>query len=165
MTTLAAPPLKFTEADVERANAEWKANCGPAALAACLGWTLDAVRPHLGDFERKGYMNPRMMHLAIQSAGHRIESSANLPTHGLARVQWGGPWMSPGVPIGARYARTHWIATKEAQGARWVFDVNGLWRPYYAWVAEIVPAIVASIPKADGTFDFIDRWEVRRARP
>lgn len=33
--------IRFTAADLERAHAEWSCSCGPAALAAICGLTLD----------------------------------------------------------------------------------------------------------------------------
>lgn len=32
-------------ADIEEAHEQWKANCGPAALAAVLGRSVASVRP------------------------------------------------------------------------------------------------------------------------
>jgi len=55
-----APP-KFSAADAERAADEWGMNCGPGAIAAIFGLTLDQVRPFMGDFERKRYTNPTLM--------------------------------------------------------------------------------------------------------
>jgi protein gp37 len=66
---IGGPPFpRFSAADVERANAEWGANCGPAAIAAIMGMTLDEVRPHLGDFESKHYTNPTLMFAVLDRA-------------------------------------------------------------------------------------------------
>jgi hypothetical protein len=54
--------VSFTEADAHRAYDEWGANCGPGALAAIAGLTLDKVRALMGDFETKGYTNPTLMY-------------------------------------------------------------------------------------------------------
>lgn len=37
--------LRFTLEDAQRASQEWGANCGPGAIAAIMGMTLDEVRP------------------------------------------------------------------------------------------------------------------------
>lgn len=61
MTALTRPkPAKFTIDDATRAYDVWGANCGPGALAAALDKTLDDVRPHLVNFDRKRYTNPRI---------------------------------------------------------------------------------------------------------
>ena len=120
--------LKFSSDDMLAAHKEWKINCGPSALAAACGLTLDEVRPHLGQFEQRGYMSPTMMSEAIDSIGvqcceitksRKIARDAApevLPANGLARIQWTGPWTAPGSNGRWAYGQTHWIATKEIQG-------------------------------------------------
>lgn len=116
----------------QRAADTWKANCGPAAIAAVCGLTLDEVRPHLGDFEKKGYTNPTLMFDTLRRLGRtwvpivrrRTDAQHNgtPPTPiiwlnlGLVRVQWEGPWTRPGVPMVARYRHTHWVGAR-SQGA------------------------------------------------
>lgn len=158
----APPPLKFTETDAARAYHEWRCNCGPGALAACLGWTLDAVRPHLGDFEAKGYMSPTMMIQSVESSGHVRRPAPNWPVHGLVRIQFGGPWLKPGVPPAAAYKATHWVASKRQGLVSWVFDVNGGWMAFEAWANDLVPMLIAEIKRADGTWDCSHCWEVRK---
>src|SRR3990167_150016 len=105
---------RFNLADADRAHDEWGANCGPGALAAIMGMTLDEVRPHMGDFESKGYTNPTLMFYAMESVSARfrtrsLASNVKLlgwPVYGLARIQWEGPWTKPGVPMAARYRHT-----------------------------------------------------------
>ena len=46
---------RFTAEAADRAYDEWGANCGPGAIAAICGLTLDELRPHMGDFEGKRY--------------------------------------------------------------------------------------------------------------
>jgi hypothetical protein len=106
------PPVAFTASDVEKACDEWGCNCGPAAVAAVLGLTLEQLRPHLGDFERKRYTNPTLMWAILKSAGAawRIIRPEQTMRLGLLRVQWEGPWSRPGVPARVSYRHTHWIA-------------------------------------------------------
>lgn len=82
-------PLQFCHEDGARAWREWGCNCGPTALAAILGLTLDEVRPHLGDFEQKHYTNPRLMAQALRSAGASWDGTmtamARKPTMTYAR--------------------------------------------------------------------------------
>lgn len=173
MTTAIAPlPVnRFDGADLDRAHADWGCNCGPAALAACLGWSLDEVRPHLGEFERRGFMSPSMMLAAIASAGFRTRpipasSPDSLPAHGLLRVQWGGPWLAPGVPPKAAYRYTHWIACKRFGGPEdvAVFDVNcPAWQPMARWQHGTAIVLMDAVKRCDRTFGFTHRWEVRRS--
>jgi hypothetical protein len=158
--------LAFSAADAIFAHAEWGANCGPAALAACLGVSLDTIRPHLGDFERRGYMNVSMMRDAIERPGFRLIDSPrdaeSFPAHGLVRIQWGGPWIGDGVSQRWAARATHWIATKTLDDQPWVFDINGGWMLRREWEDKVVPLIVGSIKRADGTWEPSHRWEVRR---
>lgn len=144
------PALRFTPDDNERAFRTWGANCGPGALAAVTGMTLDEVRPHLAGFDTKRYTNPRMMLGALKSIGRPFRlvmkppevSVATWPMLGLVRVQWLGPWMDPGRPMVARYRHTHWIAAAQrAPGDVGVFDINHAesWIALYDWVRTLVP--------------------------
>jgi hypothetical protein len=118
----APPPFTFDEA--QRAADNWGFNCGPAAVAVITGLGIADLRPQLGEFELKGYTNPSMMWQILRNLGieHRIrwdgakapkgisEGGLRFPRHGLARVQWEGPWTEPGVPVSVRYRHTHWVA-------------------------------------------------------
>jgi hypothetical protein len=119
-------PPRFTIEDADRAHKEWGANCGPGALAAITGLTLDEVRPHMGDFERKGYTNPTLMNFALRRIGRPWRKiGATWPRYGLVRIQWEGPWMDPGVPMPARYRYTHWIGSALGRhDSRGIFDIN-----------------------------------------
>src|SRR5687768_1685881 len=111
-------PLRITDADTEAAR-EWGFNCGPGALCAVLDKTPDELRPHLLDFEQRGYTNPTLMVGILRGLGvahHRVwrcdlpVPDPVYPKFGLVRVQWAGPWTKPGVPMAVRYRKTHWIA-------------------------------------------------------
>lgn len=167
MTPATLPLLRFTEADVEQANSEWGCNCGPAALAACLGMTLDGVRPHLEEFERRGYMNASMMKAAVEDCGffRVLPATERWPIHGLLRIQFTGPWTQPGANSKWAACHTHWIACKGNpcdHEPRWIFDVNGLWMPFSDWVTDVVPRLTAAHPRADGGWEATHVWEVRR---
>lgn len=149
--------LLFGSDEARKAYEEWGCNCGPAALAAAMGKTLDEIRPHLGPFEQRGYMNVTNMRESIRAAGGAIEREyKGWPPvgTGLVRIQWGGPWIIDGKP--ARWAATasHWVATyRDAASWFYVFDVNGGPMLVDQWEKEIVPAIVASIKRADGKWN------------
>lgn len=170
--------LKFTQADAQRASDEWGCNCGPAALAAITGRSLDDIRPLMGDFETKRYTNPTLMFAALTRTGLNWWKVAAPPTHGLVRVQWEGPWTEPGVPMRVRYRHTHWIGLKNPLHASMldqihrdagVFDVNAMnsggWIAYHDWVETLVPWLLAECePKANGRFSFTHYIQVE-ARP
>jgi hypothetical protein len=160
------PPLRFAYEDGERAFNEWGCNCGPAALAAVLGRTLDEIRPHMGDFEEKHYTNPTLMWSALVSARnaqHSMEGAGGAkpgdytwPQFGLARIQWGGRWTKPGVPLAARYRQTHWVGACRVADSVGIFDVNclnsGGWVGFEDWQRVIVPHLLEGYPGSDGTW-------------
>ena len=184
-------PARFTPEEADAAGAEWRFNCGPGALCGVLGLRPEEVRPHMGDFEQRGYTNPTLMFQALESlrAAGKLVSFRTLegspvdrnrapfwpPFFGLARVQWGGPWTKEGVPIRARYRKTHWVGCwssfealaaahlsgatqREAhEGARRIFDINatcaGGWIPFREWAEQLVPWLLNQCePKADGSW-------------
>lgn len=169
---------RFTAEDGERAHAEWHCNCGPGALAAILGLTLDQVRPLLVGFEKKGYTNPTLMFDALSRAGVRwgmvqpskAQPSVNFPKYGLARIQWEGPWTAPGVPLRARYRYTHWVGSKCVGRNVGIFDINAMgngsgWCSMEDWCAEIVPALIALYPRAANTWHITHAIEVPEPMP
>lgn len=155
-------PPPFTADDAERAHAEWGMNCGPAAVAAILGMTLDGLRPHLGDFEVKRYTNPTLMWRILRNAGARFSYRVGdlgkwWPSYGLACVQWEGPWTAPGVPVRAARRYTHWVGADAMNRQNiGIFDVNALgngtgWCALADWETGIVPWILReSVPRASG---------------
>lgn len=169
---LAGPPLLiFDEAEIEEAADSWGFSCGPAALCALLSRSPDGIRGHLGDF--KGYMNPSMMYAALRAleaqwclSERHGDHGMEFPRFGIIRIQWGGPWLQPKVPIPARYKRTHWAAVCAVPGsAMRVFDVNSArceWMKFREWKSELIPSLIEQVPKADGTWTITHAIEVVR---
>lgn len=161
-------PLRFTLEDAETAFAAWGANCGPGAVAAIMGLKLDEVRPHMGDFEEKGYTNPTLMFQVLRSLGvrHTIFSAGRIvwPAYGLARIQWDGPWTEPGVPVRARYRHTHWVGANARNPDNiGIFDINALangtgWSSLADWSSVIVPHILSECVKRTN-----GRWQITHA--
>lgn len=154
MTT---PMPRFSEADTAAAFETWGANCGPTALAAMTGLTLDAVREHMGDFVAKGYTNPTLMHAALSSIGvDWRKAGPSWPAYGLVRIQWTGPWMQPNVPKRARYRYTHWVGTMLSEGgSRGIWDVNAMnngvgWVSFDDWCETVAPFLWRQYKRADG---------------
>lgn len=173
-TTKPAAP-RFNLAAAERAQAEWGANCGPGALAAMFHLTLDEVRPHMGDFERKGYTNPTMMISALESLGARFHARAlatnvnflDWPSYGLARIQWEGPWSNAANPRwGYRYS--HWVGAARINGEIGVFDINCInngsgWVSLHVWQTVVVPWIlIECVPRASGGWHITHAIEVKQ---
>ncbi len=121
--------LNFTEADSDRANTDWGANCGPHSLAAALWLDLSTVRDFMPEFAAKGFTTPTMIEAALDRAGIRYERTTKLRTtdlcEGISRIQWDGPWLKPGVPFGAAYQKTHWVA----HSSGFVF-CTAIWAPF-----------------------------------
>lgn len=176
----AAP--RFTQDGAERAHDAWGCNCGPGALAAVLGLTLDEVRPHMAGFEDRGYTNPTLMMAALDRAHATWAkfpvtpgSQVDWPRYGLARIQWEGPWMAAGVPVAARYQHTHWVgACRVAQpdgggpDAIGIFDINCMaqrgWVAFGDWASVVVPTLLEDVRRASGGWHITHRLEVARPR-
>lgn len=191
MTTRVPPQLRFTYAEAEAAYDRFRFNCGPAALCAVLGLTIDQFcrLPASNDFAAKSYTNPTLMHELLRQAwlrgwyekGHerRAGTKTDLPwpNYGLARVQWGGPWTEPGVPMPARYRQTHWVGAYREHSnpgpmaGIHVFDVNALhhtrtvlgipgWIRLEEWALYMVPSILETYPRASGEWWLTNTIEV-----
>lgn len=163
---------RFTEADAQRAYEEWGANCGPGAIAAVLGMTLDQLRPHMSDFERKHYTNPLLMWEVLNRLGAKwriVKPPRSWPNYGLARVQWEGPWTAPGVPPRVAYRHTHWVGAQYSAQRQdtGIFDINAMnsggWVSVSDWAGTIVPWILEQCePKASGRWHLTHVVEIER---
>ena len=174
-------PVRFTLEDAQRASDEWGANCGPGAIAAICGMTLDELRPHLGDFESKRYTNPKLMFETLGRLQPILGFSLNIrstgalqwPRFGLARIQWEGPWTAPGVPVPARYRHTHWVGcssdpdfpSKPGTEEPNIFDINAMcvggWIPLSEWSESLVPWLLKECePNANGKWHLTHVIEV-----
>jgi hypothetical protein len=117
MATITCDGVRFDIDDAQAAVDEWGFNCGPGALCAVLNKTPSELRPHLGDFEQKGYTNPSLMasilrNLNVRFTRHfecRDDASPDnakdfdfYPRFGLIRIQWAGPWTKGGGTVPQR---------------------------------------------------------------
>jgi hypothetical protein len=172
----AAPPaMRFTADEAQVAFDDWGFNCGPGALCGVLELRPEQVRPHLPGFEEKRYTNPTMLQAALRSLGVSSTTQGHAqglakpiwPKLGFARIQWGGRWMKPGVPMAARYWHTHWVGSWVSPGGTLaVFDVNavesGGWLNLHVWEGEIVPYLTSATKGSDGTWLMTHSIEVQR---
>ena len=139
------------------------ASCGPACLAALLGWPIRAL--HVGfpeQTEKRPYTTLRHMQAALDKLGFRglwkLTPPSNKgertgphgrPSHGVALLQFTGSWSSMPTCHPAQLQRTHWIAMRGAPGACEVWDVNALeWQPKRAWEKRVVPVLVEHYGKS-----------------
>lgn len=143
--------------EADKAYEVWGCNCGPGAIAAIMGMSLDEVRPLMGDFEAKGYTNPTLMWQILDRIGRPWRKvGRKWPAHGLARLQWEGPWTEPEANPRWAYRQTHWVASViHSNRGHGIFDINMTnngtgWGARELWEAEIVPLLTASIPRASG---------------
>lgn len=146
----------FTPGDIEQCFEEWRATCGPAALAAILMVPVQHTRPLLPAY--RGWVTQSMMRgaLSMSGAAFRQLASAEWPAYGLSWIQLFGPWCDPGRPKVARYKHTHWVASWIRGADCAIFDVNaGEWLPLFEW-GKIIDQIVASHRGATG-------WSIERA--
>lgn len=161
---------RFTLEDGRRAQEEWGANCGPGAIAAIMGMTLDEIRPFMSaaGFDAKHYTNPSMMNDVLRRIGRPWRKiGATWPRYGLVRVQWEGPWTEPGVPMRVRYRHTHWIGAETGGSSIGVFDINCMnngsgWVSLADWESIVVPWLLEGT-KANGKWHTTHAIEVEKA--
>lgn len=173
-TQVRPPAPRFTEDDADRAYQEWGCNCGPGAIAAIMGMTLDEVRPHIPGFDAKRYTSPSMMEKTLRSIDRPWRRAGEAwPVHGLVRIQWDGPWTLPNVPIVARYRYTHWVGAATIStgivglDAVGVFDINCMnngtgWVSLGDWKDTIAPYLISQYPRANGEWHITHAIEVER---
>lgn len=159
----------FTQQDAQQAYDTWGANCGPGALAFCLQVHINAIRGKIPEFESKHYTSPTMMLNALKTL-NKVHQPVNAfdemnlfnEVPALTRVQWTGPWTEPGANPRWAYRQTHWICTW-LRGAveRMVFDINGGIMRFTEWQTEIVPALTALYPRADGGWKATHIWRIK----
>ncbi len=171
MTPFKTIDYPFTEAECREAFEQWGANCGPTALAFALQIPLAQVRGTIPGFEEKRYTSPTMMILAVSNLHRRVEVAEPIPgvkrldphrwqNLSLVRVQWTGPWTKPGMNPKWAYNYTHWIATWMSGDVPMIFDINGGILTFEEWKAEIVPALTAATPRADGGWFPTHVWRI-----
>lgn len=167
---LHAPP------DVDAAYDRWGANCGPCALAAALGCSVDDLRAavsepakqlELGEppLHYRGYMDVGHMRRALAAMRVPIlRTWRDQPAEFLASlgdtqeravivmVLWSGPWNA--IPRAAATHR-HFIAYRHvcvgAWGPGWTYDGNAQgWLPHAIWAQDIAPQLIPK--RGDGTW-------------
>ena len=157
------PMLFYNPDDVAEAHDAWGANCGPAALAAILHRPVMQVARYFPDFPEKPWTTPTKMTDAMMQAGIKSYGTVeSWPVYGLVFIQFEGPWEKPGVPPGAAYRHTHWVAAlddgnKHDPKERWIWDVNNdNWTEFWRWEEGTLAALLKHHKRSTG-------WRIRRA--
>jgi len=125
--------------DAYRLAEEGEAACGQASLAAALARN---VRDIMHAFPGPGiWVNDTRMKQALKTLGitHYEVGSKKLDQMSVLWIQGLGSWMRPGVPMGARNQRTHWVASHEGL----IYDLNAdSWLPSSVWREKILPDLL-----------------------
>lgn len=141
------PPL-FVPWDIEVARINFGANCGPAAFAAVTQREVCRVMQYFPHFPERQWTNATQMLRALSAAGYRtrIEKCAT-PSHGVALVQWLGPWTAKDFFSRWSLIHTHWVGVD----GEWIFDHNACgWQTVAEWVTFTAAEIIREIPSATG---------------
>lgn len=97
------PKLMFTQEDSDLAYREWNATCGPHALAAALGFTLEQVKRIMPAFKGRGTTG-EMVERALTLAGKECWLKHGLRTKklcdGINNIVWPKRWLAKGIPQG-----------------------------------------------------------------
>lgn len=174
---MSTPPtaVSFTMEEANRLFEERRFNCGPAALCAVLGVRPEAALRSIPHFGQRGYTSPKMMRAGLQTLGAAVSEllseesavtspqDAPYPSRGVVRVQWGGRWTDPGVPVRARYRHSHWIARVGDHA----FDINcmcvGGWVPWPEWRDQVAPWLIRTLETKATAWWPTHCWEVAPA--
>jgi len=164
--------LPYTPAEAEAAHDQWNAMCGHFSISAATGRPLEDIRT--AGVPLKGWMNPSMIRdtlAALQvpfdrwqfmGTSHKnpeaILKANNIKGGVILRIQWEGSWMNPGVPAGARYSRTHYIAIKDGTIMDPIFDPSISLR-IEDWLQAVPSNIVPKIKGATG-YHFTHAWTI-----
>lgn len=165
------PKVNFDRDTAQEAAEEWEFNCGPSSVCACNGMTPAEIRPHLHEFEKKHYTNPRLMYAILDGLGIEYRKNVRPPLigrFGVARVQWEGKWTEPNAHHMARQRHTHWIAYwwPKIEDEAMVFDINAMcvggWLPVEEWEGKLVPWLLKECePKANGKWHLTHTLEMK----
>lgn len=164
--------LAYSIDEAQKAVDDWGFNCGPAALTAITGLCPGEIRGSLGDFEKKGYINPMLMYTILNCLGldwQVKKGNVDFPDYGLARVQWEGPWTEEGVHWAVRQRHTHWVACRRDRRKLLIFDVNAIcvggWLNYEEWAGSLVPWLLKEVEsEANGLWYVAHSIEVKNGQ-
>ena len=149
MTTIATETTPdFIPWDIEVARINFNATCGPSSFAAITQNQVCRVMRFFPHFEHHQSTNLTEMKRAFYTAGYQAEVVKQaFPKHGLALIQFLGPWTEKHFFSKWSLIHTHWVAVH----GDWIFDhTEGRWMTTAAWDYSVGPAFVAEISRATG---------------
>lgn len=136
MIDLYVPP------DVFEPGHDSSAHCGPCAVAALLGVTIQQVKAS-GTLLYKS-MNLTEARGAVERFGRRLDKVKAPVTAGVAHVMWDDPWTTAGPRVAYRYS--HWITYRKVGEALAFYDVNsgeaGGWSTLVEWERDVRPMLL-----------------------
>lgn len=168
--------LPYTVDEANHAHDTWNAMCGHFSIAVATGFTLEEIRTCGIPINPGGWMNPTMISATLRSLSvshHKVpvtqtpEEEFKLLEHlklaAVLRIQWEGSWLNPGVPVGAAYQRTHYIAYKDGTVMDPMFD-PGICIRWQDWLQIVRDELVPQIKKATG-YHFTHVWTIIPTAP
>lgn len=144
----------YVPSDVAIAEHVFGANCGPVSLAVAISEDVcDVMRwfPEFMEPERR-YTNLTAMRKALYAMGNSPKVlRQEFPAHGVALIQWLGPWTKNNFFSRWSLRHSHWIAVS----GQFVFDyIDATWRTIASWEQNVVPMYLNQIPQAAG-------WDIK----
>lgn len=138
----------FVPWDIEVARLNFGANCGPASFAALVETEVCRVISRFPHFERSNWTNLTQMLRALGGAGYRADvRRRELPSRGLALVQWLGPWTEKDFFSRWSLPHTHWVAVR----GPWIFDHTAQkWQKLAEWAGVVAKQFISELPRANG---------------
>lgn len=134
--------------DIDVARINFGANCGPAAFAAVTQREVCRVMRYFPQFPERPWTNLTQMLRALAEAGYATQvQKCGAPSHGVALVQWLGPWTEKQFFSRWSLIHTHWIGVE----GDWVFDHNTCcWQTLAEWASGTAPGLIAEVRRATG---------------
>lgn len=139
---------EFVPWDIEVARINFKANCGPSSFAAITKNQVCRVMQYFPHFKDRQSTNLTQMGYALRAAGYQTETKKQMfPKHGVALIQFLGPWTDKHFFSRWSLIHTHWIAID----GEWVFDhTERNWMATKDWAYNVAPAFIAETSRATG---------------
>ena len=148
-------PLRFSAKDARRAHETKGCNCGPGALAALAGVSLEEAIALLPGFERNGRATkPEMLRAALDKLSIQYTEIDGWPNCGFVLLGWLGPCEDG---TGGYHNVAHWIAVSGnsifdfnaalwGRGRkRWYGREDQFWCSREEWDREIRPAVMVGM--------------------
>jgi hypothetical protein len=144
----------YVPSDVAIAKHVFGANCGPISAAAAISEDVCDIMKWFPQFDEpdRRFTNLTSMKRALScmEIEHRV-LRREFPRHGVALIQWLGPWTSKDFFSRWSLQHSHWIAVS----GRFVFDyIDETWRTLADWEHYVAPHYIDQLPQAAG-------WEIK----